>query len=265
MPTDEWDADLSYARRLLAAVYNRRIDDAGAIVNQISWVGTNPADPVNHHFYQLFVMRANHWLSGVGHLKELVGEYINQATYEQDRWDRGLRARLLYKAITGSSLIVGNATVSCNMGARQSFTVMVRFNWHTYRISVATRCLKPRFASQRSKLPSTALYETSCCCSQEIWPVTEACPGSTAGGTCSSCRLPQDSTPYSIDSWFGHVVSYFKSPSAVGTGNLFVQATVLPRPPQLCCQTLKATLHSIYNGPRPWSLLYLLPSAKHFD
>ncbi|KAM6499074.1 hypothetical protein JOM56_004582 [Amanita muscaria] len=111
MPTDEWDADLSYARRLLAAVYNRRIDDAGAIVNQISWVGTNPADPVNHHFYQLFVMRANHWLSGVGHPRELVGEYINQATYEQDRWDRGLRARLLYKAITGSSLIVGNATI----------------------------------------------------------------------------------------------------------------------------------------------------------
>ncbi|KAM6489650.1 hypothetical protein JOM56_014886 [Amanita muscaria] len=111
MPTDEWDADLSYARRLLAAVYNRRIDDAGAIVNQISWVGTNPADPVNHHFYQLFVMRANHWLSGVGHPRELVGEYINQATYEQDRWDRGLRARLLYKAITGSSLILGNATI----------------------------------------------------------------------------------------------------------------------------------------------------------
>ncbi|KAM6495119.1 hypothetical protein JOM56_009742 [Amanita muscaria] len=92
MPTDEWDADLSYARRLLAAVYNQRIDDAGAIVNQISWVGTNPADPVNHHFYQLFVMRANHWLSGVSHPRELVGE-------------------LLYKAITGSSLIVGNATI----------------------------------------------------------------------------------------------------------------------------------------------------------
>ncbi|KAM6497898.1 hypothetical protein JOM56_005846 [Amanita muscaria] len=111
MPTDEWNADLSYARRLLAAVYNQRIDDASAIANWISWVGTNPAEPINNHFYQLFIMRVHCWLSGIGHPRELVGEYIDCAAYEQDRWDRGLRARLLYKAITGSSLIVGKATI----------------------------------------------------------------------------------------------------------------------------------------------------------
>ncbi|KAM6494941.1 hypothetical protein JOM56_009564 [Amanita muscaria] len=111
MPTDEWNADLSYARRLLAAVYNRRIDDASAIANWISWVGTNPAEPINNHFYQLFIMRVHCWLSGIGHPRELVGEYIDRAAYEQDRWDRGLRARLLYKAITGSLLIVGKATI----------------------------------------------------------------------------------------------------------------------------------------------------------
>ncbi|KAM6497781.1 hypothetical protein JOM56_005729 [Amanita muscaria] len=78
----------TYAHRLLAAVYHRHTEVQNAQV------------------YDLFIMRVTHWLRGIGHPRELVGKYVERETYLNER-DAGVRARMLYRAITGSSLILG--------------------------------------------------------------------------------------------------------------------------------------------------------------
>ncbi|KAM6495105.1 hypothetical protein JOM56_009728 [Amanita muscaria] len=98
----------TYAHRLLAAVYHRRIECAGVILDKIIWVGESHTEVQNARLYDLFIMRVMHWLRGIGHPRELVGKYVDRDTYLNER-DAGVRARMLYRAITGSSLILGGA------------------------------------------------------------------------------------------------------------------------------------------------------------
>lgn len=96
----------TYAHRLLAAVYHRRIECAGVVLDKIIWVGESHTEVQNARVYDLFIMRVTHWLRGIGHPRELVGKYVERETYLNER-DAGVRARMLYRAITGSSLILG--------------------------------------------------------------------------------------------------------------------------------------------------------------
>ena len=99
--------ETQYSLRLLASVYNRRIECAADILSRITWIGTKYTQRANRCMYQLFIMRVKNWLRGVGHPRELIGKHIDEETYCKDRWDAGLRAKLLYRAVTGSSLLLG--------------------------------------------------------------------------------------------------------------------------------------------------------------
>jgi hypothetical protein len=70
------------------------------------WFGEDHTDVQNATVYKLFIMRVTSWLRGSGHPRELVGKHLDRDTYLKER-DAGVRARLLYKAVTGSSLLIG--------------------------------------------------------------------------------------------------------------------------------------------------------------
>ena len=104
---DTKTSQLQYSVRLLAAVYNRRVESAADVVSIIHWSGRYHTKRENTIMYQLFIRRVTNWLHGLGHPRELVGKHVDEEMYCKDRWDAGLRARLLYKAATGSSLRLG--------------------------------------------------------------------------------------------------------------------------------------------------------------
>ena len=53
----------------------------------------------------MFILRVQRWMSGTGHPCILMDKgLITPEAFEADRNDRGFRARLFYRAITGSDL-----------------------------------------------------------------------------------------------------------------------------------------------------------------
>lgn len=71
----------------------------------ICWEAAETGNPLDSIICRLFVMRLVRWMFGVGHPRLMLEDgHITAEIYEHDRRDQGLRARLFYKNVCGSSL-----------------------------------------------------------------------------------------------------------------------------------------------------------------
>jgi hypothetical protein len=87
-------------------VYNRQIESPADVLPLIRWYA-QPSDDedFSEMIFNMFVLRVKRWLSGTGHPRLLMERgLITPESYEADKDDAGLRARLFYRAITGSDL-----------------------------------------------------------------------------------------------------------------------------------------------------------------
>jgi hypothetical protein len=94
-----------YLQRFLATVYNRQIEGPKDVLPHIQWYCRPSDEACSDTLYNLCIMHLARWMHGTGHPRKLMQQgHITSELYEQDKSDRGLRARLLYLAATGSPL-----------------------------------------------------------------------------------------------------------------------------------------------------------------
>ena len=85
-------------------MYNRQIEAPEDVLPLIRWYA-QPSDELSDDLINMFILRVRRWMSGTGHPRILMDKgLISPETYEADRDDKGLRARLFYRALTGSDL-----------------------------------------------------------------------------------------------------------------------------------------------------------------
>ena len=105
--------DCRYLQRFLSTVYSRRIEQPADVIPYIRWqaVGAARAGRLSAALFSLFIMRFIRWMSGIGHPGLMLEDgHITEQVYERDQSDPGLRARLFYRTVSGSSLrLIGYA------------------------------------------------------------------------------------------------------------------------------------------------------------
>lgn len=92
-------------------MYNRQIESPDDVLPLIRWYAQPSDEAFSDDLINMFILRVQRWMSGTRHPRILLDKgLITPEAYEAGRDDRGLRARLFYRAITGSDLrLVGFA------------------------------------------------------------------------------------------------------------------------------------------------------------
>lgn len=114
-----------YIQRFLATVYNRQIEAPQDVLPLIQWWGQPSDEACSEALYNLCILRLVRWMNGTGHPRKMMEQgLITSQLYDEDRGDRGLRARLLCLAATGSPLrLVGAGKEKVAVGDEAIFRV----------------------------------------------------------------------------------------------------------------------------------------------